>query len=387
MLSLPRTSKVSDNPNVLQKNVNKHIVVGISGGVDSSVAALLLLEQGYQVSGLFMKNWEEDDTDQYCAALEDLEDAQAVCDKLGIPLHQINFSYEYWERVFTQFLHEYEIGLTPNPDILCNREIKFKEFLSHAITLHADAIATGHYAGISRSEGELRLLRGEDPNKDQSYFLYTLQQDQLGRTIFPLSKIKKSQVRSLAQKAGLVTSRKKDSTGICFIGERKFREFLSRYLTSNPGEIRRADDASVVGEHSGLMHYTIGQRQGLGIGGPGSAWYVVRKDIPNNIIYVAQGHDHPTLFSSWLRAKELSWVAGQTPNIPLTCSAKTRYRQIDQSCVLEWVEADTCLIRFTDPQRAITPGQSVVFYDGAVCLGGGIITDCEALAKPLSFAA
>jgi len=363
-----------------------NIVVGLSGGVDSSVAALRLLEAGHEVSGLFMKNWEEDDDREHCAALADLEDAQAVSDKLGIPLHSINFSYEYWERVFIRFLHEYQSGLTPNPDVLCNREIKFKEFLDHAGSLHADYIATGHYAGIRRAANGHALLRGRDPDKDQSYFLHTLGQHQLERSLFPLADLDKPRVRQLARQAGLATSAKKDSTGICFIGERRFREFLSRYLAPNPGEIRDPGER-LLGEHHGLMYYTLGQRQGLGIGGAGAPWYVARKDLARNILYVAQGHDHPALFSRWLSAGELSWVAGTPPRLPLRCTAKTRYRQADQRCVVEPGQGDTCVVGFDKAQRAVTPGQSVVFYDSEQCLGGGVIRDCQALAEPVHTAA
>jgi len=356
-----------------------NIVVGLSGGVDSSVAALRLLEAGHEVSGLFMKNWEEDDDHDHCAALADLEDARAVSERLGIPLHTINFSYEYWERVFTRFLHDYETGLTPNPDVLCNREIKFKEFLEHAGALQADCIATGHYAGIRRKANGHALLRGRDANKDQSYFLYTLGQEQLERAVFPLADLDKPRVRRLAEHAGLATAGKKDSTGICFIGERRFREFLGRYLAPDPGEIR-GPDGRVLGEHQGLMYYTLGQRQGLGIGGAGAPWYVARKDPARNILYVAQGHDHPALFSRWLTAAELSWVAGAPPRLPRRCTAKTRYRQPDQDCVIERLHQDACTVRFHAAQRAVTPGQSVVFYDAEQCLGGGVIRDCEALA-------
>jgi len=362
------------------------IVVGLSGGVDSSVAALRLLEAGHEIHGLFMKNWEDDDEQGYCAALEDLEDARSVADKLGIPLHTVNFSYEYWERVFSRFLEEYEAGLTPNPDILCNREIKFKEFLEHATTLDADAIATGHYAGIRRGDDGYRLVRGRDAAKDQSYFLYTLGQHQLARAMFPLADMEKPQVRETARRFGLSTSGKKDSTGICFIGERRFREFLSNYLKPNPGEIRDTD-GRVLSRHDGLMYYTLGQRQGLGIGGPGEPWYVARKDLAANVLYVAQGHDHPALFSHWLTARELSWVAGRPPSLPLRCTARIRYRQPDQDCIIEPIDADTCRVRFDMPQRAATPGQSVVFYNGQTCLGGGVIRDCEALGAPLSSAA
>ncbi|MBS1270640.1 MAG: tRNA-specific 2-thiouridylase MnmA [Gammaproteobacteria bacterium] len=362
------------------------ILVGMSGGVDSSVAALHLLEAGHDVRGLFMKNWEEDDNRDYCAALVDLEDAQAVSNKLGIPLHTVNFSHEYWERVFKRFLKEYETGLTPNPDILCNREIKFKEFLEHAVALGADAIATGHYAGIRKEAGGYVLLRGKDANKDQSYFLYTLGQHQLGRAMFPLAAMEKSWVRDEARRAGLGTSGKKDSTGICFIGERKFREFLSRYLKPNPGEIRDADER-VLGEHNGLMYYTLGQRQGMGVGGAGEPWYVARKDLANNVLYIAQGHDHPALFSTWLTAGELSWVAETAPSLPFQCTAKTRYRQPNQNCTIESLDRGACVVRFRTPQWAVTPGQSIVFYEGEKCLGGGVIADCEALAISLVSAA
>lgn len=363
------------------------IVVGLSGGVDSSVAALRLLDAGHDVHGLFMKNWEEDDDRDYCAALADLEDARAVGDRLGIPLHTINFSYEYWERVFMRFLEEYEAGLTPNPDILCNREIKFKEFLAHAETLGADAIATGHYAAIRTApDGGCVLLRGRDRNKDQSYFLYTLGQHQLARAVFPLGRLEKSEVRRAARRAGLSVSDKKDSTGICFIGERRFREFLSRYLKPAPGDIRSVD-GRLLGEHTGLMYYTLGQRQGLGIGGAGEPWYVARKDPASGVLYVAQGHDHPALYSTWLTAGELSWVSGTAPPSPWRGTAKTRYRQPDQRCVIHGRTDGSCLVRFDAPQRAVTPGQSVVFYDGDTCLGGGVIRDCEALAAPLISAA
>jgi tRNA-specific 2-thiouridylase len=362
------------------------VVVGLSGGVDSSVAALRLLEAGHEVCGLFMKNWEEDDEQGYCAALADLDDAQAVADKLGIPLHTINFSYEYWERVFKRFLKEYDAGLTPNPDVLCNREIKFKEFLEHATTLDADAIATGHYAGVQAGPGGHALLRGRDRNKDQSYFLYTLGQHQLSRALFPLSGTDKPSVRREARRAGLATSDKKDSTGICFIGERRFREFLRAYLEPDPGTIRDLDDR-VLGGHDGLMYYTLGQRQGLGIGGAGEAWYVVRKDPDNNVLYVAQGHDHPALLSTWLSAGELSWVAGSAPGVPFRCTAKTRYRQPDQDCIIDSIDGGICRVRFKLPQRAVTPGQSVVFYQGEECLGGGVIRHCEALAAPVTSAA
>ncbi len=353
-----------------------YVIVGLSGGVDSSVAALLLQQQGYRVEGLFMKNWEEDDDQDYCAAAADLADARAVCEKLGIPLHTINFSAEYWERVFSHFLAEYSAGRTPNPDILCNKEIKFRAFLDHALQLGADAIATGHYARVDAADGVYRLRKGLDPDKDQSYFLYTLQQEQLSRSLFPVGELRKSEVRSLAQEHGLVTHDKKDSTGICFIGERRFKDFLARYLPACPGEMR-TPEGELVGRHDGLMYYTLGQRQGLGIGGRkehGEApWYVVGKELERNVLVVAQGHDHPRLFSSALAAGQLHWVAGRPPIAPHACHGKVRYRQGDQPCTITALNAERCQVSFAQAQRAVTPGQSVVFYDDDICLGGGII--------------
>jgi tRNA (5-methylaminomethyl-2-thiouridylate)-methyltransferase len=354
-----------------------YVIVGMSGGVDSSVAALLLLQQGYRVEGLFMKNWEEDDDQEYCAAAVDLADARAVCDRLGIPLHTINFSAEYWERVFSHFLAEYSAGRTPNPDILCNKEIKFRAFLDHALGLGADAIATGHYARVRKSDqGDFQLLKGLDPDKDQSYFLYTLQQEQLSRALFPVGELRKSAVRQLAQEHDLITHDKKDSTGICFIGERRFKDFLARYLPARPGEMR-TPAGELLGRHDGLMYYTLGQRQGLGLGGRkehGEApWYVVGKDVAHNVLLVDQGHDHPRLFSRALEAGQLHWVAGRPPALPHACLAKVRYRQGDQPCTISALSADSCRVDFAQAQRAVTPGQSVVFYDGDICLGGGII--------------
>lgn len=359
-----------------QNPSNQHVIVGLSGGVDSSVAAVLLQQQGYHVEGMFMKNWEEDDSEGYCSAAEDLADARSVSDALGLTLHAVNFSAEYWDRVFSYFLEEYGAGRTPNPDILCNREIKFKAFLDHALSLGADRIATGHYARVALQDGEYRLLKGRDSGKDQSYFLYTLGQYQLSKTLFPVGELEKSEVRKIAEKQQLVTYNKKDSTGICFIGERDFRDFLSRYLPAQPGEIQ-TPDGQLIGHHNGLMYYTLGQRQGLGIGGvAGSSdepWYVVGKDMENNVLLAAQGHDHPLLFSQNLQASQLSWVDGQGPSAPYHCRAKTRYRQADQACTITRLDADSCEVEFEQPQRAITPGQSVVFYDGNTCLGGGII--------------
>lgn len=352
------------------------VVVGLSGGVDSSVAALLLREQGYEVHAVFMKNWEESFDPGYCSAGEDLADAREVCETLGIPLHTVNFSAEYRDRVFRHFLAEYQAGRTPNPDVLCNREIKFKVFLDHARRLGADRIATGHYARRLEVAGRQHLLKGSDPDKDQSYFLYTLGQAQLARVLFPIGELRKRQVRELARAAGLVNYAKPDSTGICFIGERHFRAFLSQYLPAQPGEIRTLDGTRI-GTHQGLMYYTLGQRQGLGIGGragsTGEPWYVVDKRLADNVLVVAQGHDPPPLFHHWLTASQLHWVAGAAPPVPFVCQAKTRYRQADQGCILETLEAAGCRVRFVQPQRAMTPGQSVVFYQEGECLGGGVI--------------
>ncbi len=363
--------------------MQKNIIVGMSGGVDSSVAAWLLQQQGHTVSGLFMKNWEEDDTQDYCSATEDLRDAQAVCDKLGIELHTVNFATEYWDNVFAHFLEEYRVGRTPNPDVLCNREIKFKVFLDHARRLGAEHIATGHYVRSAWIDGHQQLLRGLDSNKDQSYFLYMLNQAQLTPSLFPIGEWDKPKVRKMAEQAGLVTHKKKDSTGICFIGERRFKDFLSQYLPANPG-IMETPDGERVGEHQGLMYYTLGQRQGLHIGGrqqsSGEPWYVVAKDLDNNRLIVAQGHDHPLLFSPQLEAIDLHWIAGTAPQMPYRCQAKTRYRQADQACVITASEQG-CWVEFEQAQRAVTPGQSVVFYQGAQCLGGGIIQRAGGVGK------
>jgi tRNA-specific 2-thiouridylase len=351
----------------------ERVVVGMSGGVDSSVAAWLLKEQGYEVLGLFMKNWEDDDTDEYCTSREDLVDAVSVAEIIGIEIEAVNFSAEYRERVFANFLAEYQAGRTPNPDVLCNAEIKFKAFLDHALQLGADHIATGHYAQVRSRDGAFELLKAVDTSKDQSYFLYRLNQAQLSRTLFPLGTLLKRDVRALAQRIGLPNHAKRDSTGICFIGERPFREFLMRYLPTQPGPME-TPEGRIVGTHHGLMYYTIGQRQGLGIGGPGEAWYVVDKQVARNCLLVVQGHDHPALFRQALQAEQLSWVAPTAPAAPHAYGAKTRYRQADAACVLTRVDAGACEVRFEAPQRAITPGQSVVLYDRDVCLGGGIIS-------------
>jgi tRNA-uridine 2-sulfurtransferase len=355
----------------------KNIVVGMSGGVDSSVTTLLLQEQGHQVMGLFMKNWEEDDGTEYCTAMQDLADAQQVCDKLGIELKTVNFAAEYWDDVFEVFLSEFQAGRTPNPDILCNKYVKFKAFLDYAIQdLGADYIATGHYARVSENDGEYCLLKGLDPDKEQSYFLYTLKQHELAHTLFPIGHLHKKEIRKLAQEAGFDNCRKKDSTGICFIGERKFKEFLQRYLPTQPGEMR-SPEGRLIGKHQGLMYYTLGQRQGLGIGGvkdaPDEPWYVLDKDLENNVLIVDQGHDHPLMLHNTLEASRLDWCNNKPLTKTIECNAKTRYRQEDQPCRLEPLGNDCCTVSFGEPQRAITPGQSVVFYQGEICLGGGII--------------
>ncbi len=355
------------------------VIVGMSGGVDSSVSAYLLLEQGFQVEGLFMKNWEEDDTDEYCAAAEDLKDAQAVCDKLGIKLHTINFATEYWDNVFEYFLAEYKAGRTPNPDIMCNKEIKFKAFLEFACEdLGADYIATGHYVRREYRDDKWHMIRGLDSNKDQSYFLYTLSHQQVGQTLFPVGDIEKPEVRAIAEQANLITHNKKDSTGICFIGERKFKDFLQQYLPAQPGIIESAEGVEV-GKHDGLMYHTLGQRKGLRIGGLAAAgeepWYVVEKDLIRNVLIVGQGHNHPRLFSKGLIANQLHWVARDQITEPFTCTVKTRYRQQDVPCTVKPLSNDEgeYEILFEQEQSSVTPGQSVVFYQGDVCLGGGII--------------
>jgi len=349
---------------------SQHVIIGISGGVDSSVAAHLLVEQGYRVTGLFMKNWEEDDSDTYCSAEEDLADAQAICDRLSIPLKSINFAHEYWERVFSRFLDESRAGMTPNPDVLCNREIKFREFLDYALELGADLIATGHYARLLRDE-KIHLLKGVDRNKDQTYFLHTLEQKALSRTLFPIGMMEKPAVRDLARKLKLETSEKRDSTGICFIGERKFSEFLARFIPPEPGELITLD-GRVVGSHQGVMYFTRGQRHGLGIGGQGAPWYVAGKEVSTNQITVVQGHQHPALLNTTLVASEINWISGEKPELPLTCRAKTRYRQQEQPCTVTQQEGALKVV-FESPQWAITPGQSVVFYHQDECLGGGVI--------------
>ena len=351
-------------------------MVAISGGVDSSVAALELVRAGHRVSALFMKNWNEPLEDGRCRWEDDVADAMDVCEKLDIPLNTVDLSQAYWDGVFRDFLDEYARGRTPNPDVLCNREVKFKAFLEHARAVGGDCVATGHYAQIRRHGDRFELLKGHDANKDQSYFLYTLGQSQLAATLFPVGHLPKPEVRARASTAGLVTHAKKDSTGICFIGEQRFREFLARFLPARRGVIETLDGRAI-GEHQGVIYYTLGQREGLGIGGVKGAiegpWFVVEKDVARNVLRVTQGHEHPALLSSRLEAEALSWVAGDAPALPLRCTAKTRYRQADQACTVESIVDGRLTAVFDAPQRAVTPGQSVVFYRDEVCLGGGII--------------
>ena len=362
----------------LTKSGQKKIMVGISGGVDSSVAAHQLISQGYEVHGLFMKNWEEDDDDDYCAAAVDMADAQSVCEQLGIPFHSINFATEYWDKVFEYFLREYKAGRTPNPDILCNKEIKFKAFLEHALSIGMDGIATGHYANIKHLEDEVQLHKGLDGNKDQSYFLFRLNQYQLSHSLFPIGEIEKPEVRKQAHDLHFTNADKKDSTGICFIGERRFKGFLSQYLPHQPGDIEDTE-GNTLGRHDGLMYHTYGQRQGLGIGGMAGRgeepWYVVDKDLNRNILIVAQGKNHPRLFQSALQATDIHWIGKPPPAFPYDCMAKIRYRQADQLCrIVSYLpDDDRLVVQFDQPQRAVTPGQSIVFYQGTHCLGGAVI--------------
>jgi tRNA-specific 2-thiouridylase len=372
-------SEISSNTqaNNDKSNASIKVIVGMSGGVDSSVSALLLQQEGFQVEGLFMKNWEEDDNEEYCAAAQDLEDAQAIADKLGIKLHKINFAAEYWDNVFEYFLAEYKAGRTPNPDIMCNKEIKFKAFLEFAAEdLGADYIATGHYCQRRLVDNKWQLLRGLDNNKDQSYFLYTLSHQHIAKTLFPIGHLEKPEVRKIAEAHNLLTYDKKDSTGICFIGERKFKDFLAQYLPAKPGVIETVDGEEI-GKHEGLMYHTLGQRKGLYIGGTRNhgeePWYVVDKDVASNVLIVAQGAEHPRLYSDGLFASQLHWVSREI-NLELSnLTAKTRYRQSDIPCHFEALPNGELKVLFDPPQKAVTPGQSVVFYQDDVCLGGGII--------------
>ena len=387
-------------------STKQRIVVGLSGGVDSAVTAHLLKQQGHEVIGIFMKNWEDDDNDdandKYCSSNIDFVDAAAVADVIGIEIEHVNFAADYKNRVFAEFLREYQAGRTPNPDILCNAEIKFKAFLDHAMRLGASSIATGHYARVRKNEttGLHELLKGLDPAKDQSYFLHRLNQAQLSKTLFPVGELKKTEVRRIAEEIGLPVAAKKDSTGICFIGERPFRDFLNRYIAKEPGLIK-SDKGRVLGEHVGLSFYTLGQRQGLGIGGVKAKgadlkaaqargqrgvgehepWFVARKDMDSNTLWVVQGHEHPWLQSTVLQAQDCSWVAGKAP-VAGTLAAKTRYRQADAACMLAGVGISACELSFTEPQWAVTPGQSAVLYDGEVCLGGGVIAGSNVANMP-----
>jgi tRNA-uridine 2-sulfurtransferase len=359
------------------------VMVGLSGGVDSSVAAALLLQQGVRVEALFMKNWEEDDSAGYCAAAEDFADARAVADRLGIRLHAVNFAAEYWDRVFAHFLSEYRAGRTPNPDVLCNREIKFRAFLDHALGLGASQIATGHYARVGAGAGGWQLRLSADPDKDQTYFLHLLDQHQLAQSRFPLGSLRKGEVRDLARRLGLPTAAKRDSTGICFIGERRFRDFLAHYLPRVPGPIE-TPDGLVLGEHQGLPYYTIGQRQGLGVGGirgePEAPWFVAAKDRTRNVLIAVQGGDHPLLLSAAARIAQMHWIAGTPPDLPLACVSRARHRQPLQACTILGYDHDGIRVRFQTPQRALAPGQALVLYRGEECLGGGVIEAAEPLA-------
>ena len=378
----------------IKKPATTRVIVGMSGGVDSSVSAVLLQQAGFMVEGLFMKNWEEDDGTEYCTAMDDLADAQAVCDKIGIKLHTANFAMEYWDRVFEHFLAEYKAGRTPNPDILCNKEIKFKAFLDYALTLGADYIATGHYTRRSinykNNNGVevAQLLRGLDNNKDQSYFLHAVGGDKIAKTLFPVGELEKPVVRQIAEEYDLITANKKDSTGICFIGERRFKDFLQQYLPAQKGDIV-TDDGITIGTHDGLMYYTLGQRGGIGIGGVKdrveAPWFVLAKDLDNNRLIVGQGHEHPMMLSNELHAYRLDWIDGLPPTAIFTtdglrCMAKSRYRQPDQACTVFAVNKDGSEVRvvFDNPQRAVTPGQSAVFYIDEICLGGGVIASIDA---------
>ena len=355
-------------------NSKTRVVVGMSGGVDSSVTALLLKEQGYDVIGIFMKNWDDTDENGVCTATEDYKDVAKVAAQIGIPYYSVNFEKEYWDRVFEYFLAEYRAGRTPNPDVMCNKEIKFKAFLDYAMDLGADYVATGHYAQVTRDEnGVVHMLRGVDNNKDQTYFLSQLSQEQLSKTMFPLGGMEKSEVRAIAERAGLATAKKKDSTGICFIGEKNFKQFLSNYLPAKKGNMVTLD-GEVKGQHAGLMYYTIGQRQGLGIGGGGDSqepWFVVGKDLATNTLYVGQGFHHPALYATSLDASEIHFTTNEPMPKEFKCTAKFRYRQQDVPVTVRLLDDNRAEVVFDEPVRAITPGQAVVFYDGMECLGGG----------------
>lgn len=359
----------------MKKPEETRVVVGMSGGVDSSVTALLLKEQGYEVIGIFMKNWDDTNDNGFCSATEDYEDVERVCQQLDIPYYAVNFEKEYWDKVFTYFLDEYKAGRTPNPDVMCNKEIKFKAFLNHAVSLGADFVATGHYAQLEYIDGEYQLLKGNDSNKDQTYFLNALNQKQLSKVMFPLGHLPKSEVRQKAAEAELATATKKDSTGICFIGERDFKEFLQTFLPAQPGNME-TPDGEVKGTHDGLMYYTLGQRQGLGIGGAGEPWFVIDKDLERNVLIVGQGYDHSGLYSEGLRAVGMNWILKEARTGPFSCKAKFRYRQDDQDVtVYPSEDGAAAYIEFHESQRAITPGQAVVLYEGNRCIGGGTIDE------------
>lgn len=362
---------------------NTRVVVGMSGGVDSSVAALLLKKQGYDVIGIFMKNWDDTDENGVCTATEDYDDVIRVANQIGIPYYAVNFEKEYWDKVFTYFLDEYKAGRTPNPDVMCNKEIKFKAFLDHALTLGADYLATGHYARVTYRDGHYRMLRAADGNKDQTYFLNQLSEKQLSKVMFPLGGLTKPEVRAIAREAGLATADKKDSTGICFIGERNFKSFLSEYLPARPGKIRTFS-GELKGMHDGLMYYTIGQRQGLGIGGPGGPWFVAGKDLDKNELYVVEGYHNPYLYADGLIAEDVNWISEVPSDKPFSCTAKFRYRQSDTKVTVHPKGDGRLEVRFDAPQRAITPGQAVVFYNGDECLGGGTIDTVIKEEQPLA---
>ncbi|WP_316571901.1 tRNA 2-thiouridine(34) synthase MnmA [Neobacillus sp. YIM B06451] len=363
---------------------NTRVVVGMSGGVDSSVAALLLKQQGYDVIGIFMKNWDDTDENGVCTATEDYEDVIRVCNQIGIPYYAVNFEKQYWDKVFTYFLDEYKAGRTPNPDVMCNKEIKFKAFLEHAMQLGADYLATGHYAQVEFRDGEYKMLRGLDENKDQTYFLNQLTQAQLSKVMFPIGSIEKSDVRKLAAEAGLATAAKKDSTGICFIGERNFKEFLGQYLPAQPGNMETMD-GEVKGRHDGLMYYTIGQRHGLGIGGQGDPWFVIGKDLKRNVLYVGQGFHNELLYSDSIIADNVSWVSDVAKSEEFECTAKFRYRQEDNKVTVRLMEGNKVEVLFHEPIRAVTPGQAAVFYNGDECLGGGTIGDVYRNGQKLDY--
>lgn len=360
------------------------VVVGMSGGVDSSVAALLLKQQGYDVIGIFMKNWDDTDDTGFCTATEDYNDVIRVCNQIGIPYYAVNFEKQYWDKVFTYFLEEYKAGRTPNPDVMCNKEIKFKAFLEHAVNLGADYLATGHYAQVEYRDGEYKMLRGKDENKDQTYFLNQLNQEQLSKVMFPIGNLEKSRVREIAKEANLATATKKDSTGICFIGERNFKEFLGQYLPAQPGNMETMD-GEVKGKHEGLMYHTIGQRHGLGIGGSGEAWFAIGKDLKRNILYVGQGFHNEKLYSESIIADNVSWVSNREKPAEFTCTAKFRYRQEDHKVTVQLMDDNKVKVIFDEPIRAVTPGQAVVFYNGDECLGGGTIDEVYKNGQRLTY--